>query len=400
MAEDRAVVIVVDSGSDAEEISSLSEAGVQPFRGRSSSDIISVGSTEDTPCITSLRSSSGWTSLHVENVLILFFLANITDEVIHRKRNIKEICICCGSLEIHTQHPLFHGGMCAPCTEKFLERFFLCDADGAQADCAICCWSESLLMCDDPTCHRCFCKRCLDTLVGPGTANEVSETNPWICFLCVSLNVHGLLKRKTRWRAELKHFYDQESDHLWIYQPLHPNERKSIHVLSLFDDITQELKSFGFLGKSVGNGSLKYLENVSDIERKHIEELGPFDFIFGSTPPVGYKYPSGPQTTSRSIFLMMLSICPVFSPPPTPSLAKFFYQFYRILQYGRPPAMFWMFVDNLVLEEEIRDTASRFFNVSSKPPCFQENEGVLRLKQHNGKIQNAVHMWSNIPSVN
>lgn len=37
--------------------------------------------------------------------------------------------------------------------------------------------------------------------------------------------------------------------------------------------------------------------------------------------------------------------------------------------------MFWMFVDNLVLEEEIRDTASRFFRVSSKPQCFQEVNG-------------------------
>ncbi|XP_066477401.1 DNA (cytosine-5)-methyltransferase 3-like [Tiliqua scincoides] len=333
MAGDQQAVIVLDSDSDAEEISSPPEAaGGLSFRGRNSSDIISIRTTEGAPSTTSLRLNTG---ASVGNHSLDVISVSSLEESIPSNR---EICICCGSLEVHTQHPLFHGGMCAPCTEKFLERFFLCDRDGAQADCAICCWGESLVMCDEPTCHRCFCKECLDMLIGPGTAKEVEETNPWVCFMCASLDTHGLLKRKTRWRAELKHFYDRESNHLWIYQPLCPSERKSIHVLSLFDDITQELKSFGFLGKSMGNGRLKYLENVTNIGRKHIEELGPFDFIFGSTPPVGYSHPS----------------------------ARFFYEFYRILQYGKPPAMFWMFIDNLVLDEEIRDTASRFLEVNRK----------------------------------
>lgn len=26
-----------------------------------------------------------------------------------------DICLCCGSLQVHTQHPLFEGGICAPC---------------------------------------------------------------------------------------------------------------------------------------------------------------------------------------------------------------------------------------------------------------------------------------------
>lgn len=44
-----------------------------------------------------------------------------------------------------------------------------------------------------------------------------------------------------------------------------------------------ELKSFGFLGKSMGNGSLKYLENVTDIARKdvstvHITEINLSNF--------------------------------------------------------------------------------------------------------------------------
>lgn len=60
-------------------------------------------------------------------------------------------------------------------------------------------------------------------------------------------------------------------------------------------------------------------------------------------------------------------------------LAWYFYQYHRILQYGKPPEssqrpFFWMFVDNLVLEKEDRETASRFFKVHRKsspsPDCF------------------------------
>nr|XP_056714221.1 DNA (cytosine-5)-methyltransferase 3-like [Euleptes europaea] len=293
---------------------------------------------------------------------------NISYKIRNDKQYLEEICICCGSLEIHAQHPLFHGGICAPCTERFLERFFLCDDDGFQADCAICCWGESLVMCDDPACIRSFCTKCLDALVEQGKAEKIKEINPWICFLCLPLDVHGVLKKKTKWRTELKFFYDWESNHLWIYQPLSPWERKSINVLSLFDNITQELKSLGFLGESMGNGRLKYLYDVTDVMRTHIEEWGSFDVIFGSTPPLGNSHEHPP--------------------------AWYMYQYIRILQYSRPPErsrpFFWMFLDNLVLEEETRDAACRFL----------KTEAVVRYKLQNDTIQNVVHIWSNIPSVN
>ncbi|KAJ7320625.1 hypothetical protein JRQ81_020136 [Phrynocephalus forsythii] len=378
--EQPAVIVLLDSDSAREETGSLSE-GVTSVR--NSSEVISLSSVEEiipatTPgsnrdLVLSLGNDSSQDVVSVRSVeelnLVKLSKENIAHEVSYRERNIEEICICCGELEIHTQHPLFHGGMCAPCTEKFLERFFLCDDDGFQADCAICCWGTSLVMCDDPKCHRCFCEDCIDALVHPGQSKIIKETSPWLCFLCGPQDVHGLLKRRTRWHEELKHFYDQESNSLEIYQPLSPWERKPIHVLSLFDNITPELKSFGFLGENMGNGQLKYVDDVTDVTRKHIEDWGLFDFIFGSTPPVAksYKYSS----------------------------AWYFYQYFRILQYGRPSEgskkpFFWLFVDNLVLEEEDRDTASRFFQV----------EAVVRYKAQDDIIQNAVHVWSNIPSVN
>ncbi|XP_053161077.1 DNA (cytosine-5)-methyltransferase 3-like [Hemicordylus capensis] len=376
MAKKEPTVIVVDTDSP-EEISSLSEAAL-PFSYRSSSEVISVSSIGEIPPATPLRPNTA-ASLENYGLDVISVSSsegnlpanreNIIYDVIHGVRTIEEICICCGKLEIHTQHPLFHGGICAPCTEQFLERFFLCDQDGYHGDCAICCRAESLIMCDDETCNRCICPSCLDTLIRPGAGKETEEKNiKWTCLLCVPWEKNGVLKRRTRWRAELKRFYDQESNHLWIYQPLGPWEQKPIHVLSLFDNITKELKNYGFLGKGMGNGRLKYLDDVTNVVRTQIEELGPFDFIFGSTPPVAksYNHPS----------------------------AWYFYQYYRILEYGRPPArsdkpFFWLFIDNLVLEEEERNTASRFFQM----------EGLLRYQQHDDVVQNAVHIWSNIPSV-
>ncbi|KAM6448153.1 LOW QUALITY PROTEIN: DNA (cytosine-5)-methyltransferase 3-like [Liasis olivaceus] len=298
---------------------------------------------------------------------------NIAQEVKYNERYIEDICLCCGVLEIHTQRSLFHGGMCAPCSERFLERFFLCGDDGYQADCTICLGQhDGSNNVDDSACHRCFCEECVDILVYPGHAEEIEETSPWICLMCAPQGVNGLLKRRTKWCADLKHFYDQESNspNIWIYQPLSPWERKSIRVLLLFDNITEELKTLGFLGERRGNGYLKYVDDVTGVVRIHVKEWGPFDFIFGSTPPAAifYKHPS----------------------------VWYFYQFFHILQYGssedksKKPFFFWLFVDNTVLDKAERDAASR----------FSQMEAVPRYKQDDGNVQNAVYMWSNSPSVN
>lgn len=59
-----------------------------------------------------------------------------------------------------------------------------------------------------------------------------------------------------------------------------------------------------------------------------------------------------------------------------PSLAWYMYQYVRILQYSRPQErsrpFFWIFLDNLVLEEETRDAACRFLKVNGNASSFQE----------------------------
>ncbi|KAG8136459.1 hypothetical protein E2320_005041 [Naja naja] len=382
MAQDQVAVIVVDN--DPEEPSSFSDAALT-FEDRPFLEIISVSSAEGTspasllgPNAKSYSSELDISTTSVEEISTCkLSKENIAHEVKYNERHIEELIdvLCLNpvflSVSYKMQTPIIKSqkSMAMITKERLLERFFLCDDDGYQADCTICCWGKSLIMCDHSACHKCFCEECVDTLVYPGHAEEIKETTTWICFMCAPQRVNGLLKRRIKWRAVLKHFYDQESNspNMWIYQLLSPWERKSIHVLSLFDNITEELKSFGFLGAGRGNGYLKYMDDVTDVIRTNVR--------FQDSILV--------YSDKSSINQFKLSN------------TWYFYQYFRILQYGSPKEknkkpFFWLFVDNIVLDEEEKDAASRFFQM----------EAVLICKQDDSNVQNAVHIWSNIPSVN
>nr|6BRR_B Chain B, DNA (cytosine-5)-methyltransferase 3-like [Homo sapiens]6BRR_C Chain C, DNA (cytosine-5)-methyltransferase 3-like [Homo sapiens]6F57_B Chain B, DNA (cytosine-5)-methyltransferase 3-like [Homo sapiens]6F57_C Chain C, DNA (cytosine-5)-methyltransferase 3-like [Homo sapiens]6U8P_B Chain B, DNA (cytosine-5)-methyltransferase 3-like [Homo sapiens]6U8P_C Chain C, DNA (cytosine-5)-methyltransferase 3-like [Homo sapiens]6U8V_B Chain B, DNA (cytosine-5)-methyltransferase 3-like [Homo sapie len=144
--------------------------------------------------------------------------------------------------------------------------------------------------------------------------------------------------------------------------------RQPVRVLSLFEDIKKELTSLGFLESGSDPGQLKHVVDVTDTVRKDVEEWGPFDLVYGATPPLGH-------TCDR---------------PPS----WYLFQFHRLLQYARPKPgsprpFFWMFVDNLVLNKEDLDVASRFL----------EMEPVTIPDVHGGSLQNAVRVWSNIPAI-
>ncbi|EPQ16549.1 DNA (cytosine-5)-methyltransferase 3 [Myotis brandtii] len=234
----------------------------------------------------------------------------IAYEVKVNQRAIEELCICCGSFQVCRQHPLFEGGMCSPCKDKFRDYFFLYDEDGYQSYCCICCAGQTLLICENPDCTRCYCFECVDILVGPGTSGKVQAMSNWVCFLCLPSPRNGLLQRRRKWRERLKAFYDQDP----------------------------------------------------------VEEWGPFDLVYGCTPPLrqACDHPPG----------------------------WYLFQFHRVLQYARPrpsgsQPFFWMFVDNLMLTEDDRVIATRFL----------ETDPVTILDTCGRAVRNAVHVWSNIPAV-
>ncbi|XP_033085183.1 DNA (cytosine-5)-methyltransferase 3-like [Trachypithecus francoisi] len=293
----------------------------------------------------------------------------IAYEVKVNQRNIEDICLCCGSLQVHTQHPLFEGGMCAPCKDKFLDALFLYDDDGYQSYCSICCSGETLLICGNPDCTRCYCFECVDSLVGPGTSGKVHAMSNWVCFLCLPFSPSGLLQRRRKWRGQLKAFYDRESESpLEMFETVPVWRREPVRVLSLFEDIKKELTSLGFLESGSDLGQLKHLDDVTDTVRKDVEEWGPFDLLYGATPPLGHTCDHPPSW--------------------------YLFQFHRLLQYARPGPgsprpFFWMFVDNLVLNKEDQDVASRFLEM--EPTTIPDVRG--------GSLQNAVRVWSNIPAI-
>ncbi|XP_022371934.1 DNA (cytosine-5)-methyltransferase 3-like isoform X2 [Enhydra lutris kenyoni] len=292
----------------------------------------------------------------------------LAHEIRVNQRDIEDVCICCGSFQVHTQHPLFEGGMCAPCKDKFLDCLFLYDDDGYQSYCSICCAGETLLICENPDCTRCYCFECVDTLVGPGTSGRAQAMSNWVCFLCLPFPRSGLLQRRQKWRGGLKAFCDRESNSLETYKTVPVWKREPVRVLSLFGDIRRELMSLGFLESGSAPGGLKHLDDVTDVVRKDVEAWGPFDLVYGATPPVGQACDHPP--------------------------VWYLFQFHRVLQYARPSPgsrqpFFWMFVDSLVLSQDDRRVATRF--LEADPVTIQDVCGQA--------VQDAVHVWSNIPAV-
>uniref|UniRef100_A0A8C2VAL2 DNA methyltransferase 3 like n=1 Tax=Chinchilla lanigera TaxID=34839 RepID=A0A8C2VAL2_CHILA len=282
------------------------------------------------------------------------------------QRDIEAICLCCGGLRVHTQHPLFEGGMCAPCKDRFLEALFLYDDDGYQSYCSICASGGMLLICENPECTRCYCFECLDALLGPGTSDKVHSMHHWVCFLCLPFRGSGLLRRRRKWRDQLKAFHDLEGSRgpEQMYKTVPVWKRQPVRVLSLFGNIKQELTSLGFLETGSQAGRLRHLKDVTDVVRRDVEEWGPFDLVYGSTG------------------------CPRCA------LWWFLFHFHRLLQYARPPPsspqpFFWMFVDNLLLTSEDQATATRF--LETEPTTLQDIRGQV--------LHGAVRVWSNIPAV-
>ncbi|MGH0142326.1 UNVERIFIED_CONTAM: hypothetical protein FKN15_039939 [Acipenser sinensis] len=214
-------------------------------------------------------------------------------EVRQKCRNIEDICISCGSLNVSIGHPLFMGGMCQNCKNCFLECAYQYDDDGYQSYCTICCGGREVLMCGNNNCCRCFCVECVDLLVGPGAAQAAIKEDPWNCYMCGHKGIYGLLKRREDWPNRLQHFFannhDQDFEAPKLYPPVPAEKRKPIRVLSLFDGIATGLLVLKDLGIQVERyiasevcedsitvgivrhqGRIMYVGDVRNVTRRHV----------------------------------------------------------------------------------------------------------------------------------
>ncbi|XP_075057191.1 DNA (cytosine-5)-methyltransferase 3A isoform X2 [Mixophyes fleayi] len=321
-------------------------------------------------------------------------------EVRQKCRNIEDICISCGSLNVTLEHPLFNGGMCQNCKNCFLECAYQYDDDGYQSYCTICCGGREVLMCGNNNCCRCFCVECVDLLVGPGAAQAAIKEDPWNCYMCGHKGIYGLLRRRDDWPSRLQLFFannhDQEFEPPKFYPPIIADKRKPIRVLSLFDGIATGLLVLKDLGIQVDRyiasevcedsitvgmvrhqGKIMYVGDVRNITRRHIHEWGPFDLVIGGSP-------------CNDLSIVNPARKGLFE-----GTGRLFFEFYRLLHEARPKEgddrpFFWLFENVVAMGVSDKRDISRF--LESNPVMIDAREVSA--------AHRARYFWGNLPGMN
>nr|AYE92133.1 DNA (cytosine-5-)-methyltransferase 8 [Gobiocypris rarus] len=321
-------------------------------------------------------------------------------EVRQKCRNIEDICISCGSLNVSLEHPLFIGAMCQSCKNCFLECAYQYDDDGYQSYCTICCGGREVLMCGNSNCCRCFCVECVDLLVGAGSAKAAILEDPWNCYMCCSRNVLGLLRRRADWPARLRLFFannhDQDFELPRLYSPVVAEKRQPIRVLSLFDGIATGylvLKDLGIemeryvasevcedsikVGMVRHHGKITYVGDVRNVTHKNIQEWGPFDLVIGGSP------------------CNDLSIVNPARKGLYEGTGRLFFEFYRLLHEARPKngdnrPFFWLFENVVAMGVSDKRDISRFLECNPVMIDAKEVSAAHRAR----------YFWGNLPGMN
>ncbi|KFV08202.1 DNA (cytosine-5)-methyltransferase 3B, partial [Tauraco erythrolophus] len=232
----------------------------------------------------------------------------MVSEVTNNSGSLKDSCLSCGRRNPATFHPLFEGGLCQTCRDRFLELFYMYDEDGYQSYCTICCEGKELLLCSNASCCRgCFCVECLEVLVGRGTSAKAKVQEPWNCYMCQPQRSYGVLQRRQDWDTRLQDFFTSDKGQEYAAPKIYPTvpaaKRRPIRVLSLFDGIATGylvLKDLGIqvekyiaseifqdpiaVGTMRHEGNITYVHDVRNITKRNIEEWGPFDLVIGGSP--------------------------------------------------------------------------------------------------------------------
>ncbi|XDV43468.1 hypothetical protein PO909_011946, partial [Leuciscus waleckii] len=318
-------------------------------------------------------------------------------EVRQKCRNIEDICMSCGSLNVSLEHPLFIGGMCQSCKNCFLECAYQYDDDGYQSYCTICCGGREVLMCGNNNCCRCFCVECVDLLVGPGAAQTAIKEDPWNCYMCGPKTQYGLLQRRADWTCRLQHFFannhDQDFEPPKLYPSVLAENRKPIRVLSLFDGIATGLLVLKELGIEVERyvasevcedsitvglvrhlGRIMYVGDVRNVTHKHIHEWGPFDLVIGGSP---------------------CNDLSIVNPARKEGTGRLFFEFYRLLHEARPKEgdnrpFFWLFENVVAMGVSDKRDISRFLECNPVMIDAKEVSAAHRAR----------YFWGNLPGMN
>ncbi|XP_030358897.1 DNA (cytosine-5)-methyltransferase 3B isoform X1 [Strigops habroptila] len=356
----------------------------------------------------------------------------MVSEVTNNSGSLEESCLSCGRRNPATFHPLFEGGLCQTCRDRFLELFYMYDEDGYQSYCTVCCEGKELLLCSNSSCCRCFCVECLEVLVGRGTSAKAKEQEPWNCYMCQPQRSYGVLQRRQDWNTRLQDFFTSDKGQEYaapkIYPTVPPAERRPIRVLSLFAGIatghtraatssvcaeegdreTKEssaasdvcplagylvLKDLGIqvekyiaseicedpiaVGTMRHEGNITYVHDVRNITKRNIEEWGPFDLVIGGSP-------------CNDISLVNPARKGLYE-----GTGRLFFEFYHLLNYARPKAgeerpFFWMFENVVAMRVNDKRDISRFLE------CNPVMIDALKISA----AHRARYFWGNLPGMN
>ncbi|XP_076427008.1 DNA (cytosine-5)-methyltransferase 3B isoform X5 [Peromyscus maniculatus bairdii] len=325
----------------------------------------------------------------------------MASDVTNNKGNLEDRCLSCGRKNPVSFHPLFEGGLCQSCRDRFLELFYMYDEDGYQSYCTVCCEGRELLLCSNTSCCRCFCVECLEVLVGTGTAEDAKLKEPWSCYMCIPQRCHGVLRRRKDWNMRLQDFFTTDPD-LEEFEPpkLYPAipaaRRRPIRVLSLFDGIATGylvLKELGIkvekyvasevcsesiaVGTVKHEGHIKYVDDVRKITKKNIEEWGPFDLVIGGSPCNDL---SNVNPARKGLY---------------EGTGRLFFEFYHLLNYTRPKEgdnrpFFWMFENVVAMKVNDKKDISRFL------ACNPVMIDAIKVSA----AHRARYFWGNLPGMN
>ncbi|XP_027723690.1 DNA (cytosine-5)-methyltransferase 3B [Vombatus ursinus] len=324
----------------------------------------------------------------------------MVSDIVNNKSNPDDNCIACGRKNPLSFHPLFEGGLCNTCKDRFLELFYMYDDDGYQSYCTVCCEGRELLLCSNSSCCRCFCVECLDVLVGAGTSASAKAQEPWSCYMCQPQRCYGVLQRRKDWNIRLQEFFTNDKAQEYAVPKLYPavpaSRRRPIRVLSLFDGIATGylvLKDLGIkvdkyiaseicedsiaVGTVKHGGIIKYVHDVRNITKRQIDEWGPFDLLIGGSPCNDL---SNVNPARKGLY---------------EGTGRLFFEFYHLLNYTRPKEgderpFFWMFENVVAMRVNDKRDISRFLE------CNPVMIDAIKVSA----AHRARYYWGNLPGMN
>ncbi|XP_031229131.1 DNA (cytosine-5)-methyltransferase 3C-like [Mastomys coucha] len=222
----------------------------------------------------------------------------MASDVTNNKGNLEDRCLSCGKKNPVSFHPLFEGGLCQTCRDRFLELFYMYDEDGYQ----------SYLF--DGIATGYLVLKELGIKVEKYVASEV----------CAESIAVGTIKHE---------------------------------------------------------GQIKYVDDIRNITKEHIEEWGPFDLVIGGSPCNDL---SCVNPIRKGLF---------------EGTGRLFFEFYRLLNYLRPEEeddrpFFWMFENVVAMEVGDKRDISRFLE------CNPVMIDAIKVSA----AHRARYFWGNLPGMN